>query len=282
MNSTFEYGRAQAQQAVSNLQDCQIDSSVTLTPNLKQWLKTNRFALAQDIALSPHNWNVGNYQECAYTQAYLRGSVELSLPVCANVASQASQAAQILFQQSLTHYAITDLGQILALKQFVFATPQQSCNPPGSVWDPAICGGHEITLEEKRLYFQPGETLRKVGSHGYQIRMRQCTRQTGCADWFVPTSASCIDSGGNLTSCSGHPLLMTTNATGISGIIYGTGYGVQYMRVQLNNNTYYTSNMNTNMSIKTTCAYGKITGEMEISSNSGSYYNYEMVLYGTH
>jgi hypothetical protein len=282
MKSTFEYGRAQAQQTVAALQDCQIDNS-TLSANLKQWLKSARLTLAQDILASPHNWNVGNYQECAYTQTVSRSPVELSLPVCSSVAGQVSSAAQVLLQQSLIHLGMTEYTQVQSLKQFIFAAPQISCNPPGSVWDPAICPGHEMTLEEKRRYFQPGQTNQQAGEHSYYIRTRACTRQTGCGEWFVPPTVECIY-GGNVTSCSGHPLYLQTYSQGISAYVYNSNYnrGVSYIRIKIGPSYYTTSTMGDSMNIKTSCAYGKLAGEMDISSTSGSYYNYEMVLYGTH
>jgi len=163
-----------------------------LTNDEVHWLVFYRNDLANDVKTVKHSWNVGNYQQCAWTRVEKAVAIDFSQNQCESVIFSAQQATPILIQMSLIHYGISE-QRSLVMTQVILSVggvtpppPVPTPNPVVDVFNPAICSGTEITAPEMISYFAPGTVSVTAPMKAIQYeRVRVCNMATGCTAWVT-------------------------------------------------------------------------------------------------
>jgi hypothetical protein len=163
-----------------------------LTNDEVHWLVLYRLDLANDVNNVKHNWNVGNYQQCAWTRVEKAAPIDFSQNQCESVIFSVQQATPILVQMSLIHFGIPEqrsyvMSQVILSIAGMSPSPVPPVVPPNPVLDvfnPAICPGGEISSSELISYFAPGAVKAKPEFKSMMYtRQRTCNISTGCSSW---------------------------------------------------------------------------------------------------
>lgn len=159
------------------------------------WLVFYRNELAIDVKAVKHSWNVGNFQQCAWTRVEKAAAIDFSQSQCESAIFSVQQAVPILIQMSLIHYGISEQRSFV-MTQVILSVggvtpplvpnPVPSPSPVVDVFNPAICSGPEITAQEMISYFAPGTVYVNPPIKAVQYdRVRVCNVATGCTAWIT-------------------------------------------------------------------------------------------------
>jgi hypothetical protein len=177
----FEQSRQAAVAKVGSILPCALSN---VSPEIANWITTNRDALARDIQASPHLWVVDTQDTCAFTDHSPNSALYLSYPTCNNTTNTPNASLFVLIHESAHHLGVADEKVADAIANAVMNAPVvKECPTQGSPFDTNICQGSAFSAADAARYLPRGSLAVDVGSIAFYTRARFCTVVSGCQDW---------------------------------------------------------------------------------------------------
>jgi hypothetical protein len=181
----FDDARISAAARVRSIKACAF--SVGVNSEVRDWLMTQKDALADDLMASPHAWITDAQATCAFTQTYPGAPITLSFVTCRSGIHDIGDAVKLLVHESTHHFGISTEqfpDQVAAAVASLGLESTCPVDPAQDPFDPASCPGARLSAQDLMgMIPLPASTERRLGNFELSLRKRTCYGETLCTPW---------------------------------------------------------------------------------------------------